>query len=203
MPRQKISATASTITGLSFDFHLNQMYSHGTPVNSKDLYTALLDFIEFIKKKKKPILFGHNIAAYDIPVLLKKLQETCLLQEFLTHITGCIDTLKLSKRKFNKSEVGNFKQQNLVSKILGEEYDAHDACSNVNSLYKLLGQLDFTEKDIFPFNQTTLVESFTPLIRASSITKPTARRLAQCGLCKKHLKLAFNWDGESGLKLIL
>lgn len=70
---QKISATASTITGLSFDFHLNQMYSHGTPVNSKDLYTALLDFIGFIKKKKKPILFGHNIAAYDIPVLLTKI----------------------------------------------------------------------------------------------------------------------------------
>lgn len=31
--------------------------------NSEYIYTALLNFIEFIKKKKKPTPFGHNIAA--------------------------------------------------------------------------------------------------------------------------------------------
>ncbi|XP_062601839.1 protein PML-like [Saccostrea cucullata] len=179
------------------------MYHHGTPVKSEDLYTAMLDFVDYLYKKQKPILFGHNIAAYDVPVLLKKLQETHLLPEFLKQIAGCIDTLKLSRRQFDKNVIGNYKQQNLVSKILGEDYDAHDASADVKSLYKLLGKLDFSEKDIFPFNVSVLTESLTPLIRASSITKPTARRLAQCGLCQRHLQLAFNRGGETGLNFVL
>ena len=203
MPRKVITTTASSITGLSFDFNTNQMYHHGSPVSSKDLHTVLLDFIEFLKKKKKPVLFGHNIAAYDIPILLRNLQETHLLPEFLNQITGCIDTLKLCKRKFNKNDIGNFKQQNLVAKILGEEYDAHDASADVKSLYSLIGHLEYSEKDIFPFNQMALMESFTPIIKTSCITKPVAKRLAICGLSKRHLELAFSRDGENGLKFVL
>ncbi|XP_021350881.1 uncharacterized protein LOC110448777 [Mizuhopecten yessoensis] len=203
MPCQKVSATASSITGLTYDFHSNQMYHHGKPVISKDVRVVLLDFIEYLSKKKKPILFGHNIAAYDVPVLLKKLQESHLLSEFLQHITGCIDTLKLARRKFSKSEVGNYKQQNLVSKLLGKEYDAHDASADVTSLHELLGQLNYSEKDIFAFNVTALTDTFTPLMRASLITKPTARRLAQCGLCLRHLQLAFKRDTENGLRYVL
>ena len=88
------------------------------------------------------------IAAYDIPIFLRNLQETHLLPEFLNQITGCIDTLKLCKRKFNKNDIRNFKQQNLVAKILGEEYDAHDASADVKSLYSLIGHLVYSEKDI-------------------------------------------------------
>jgi DNA polymerase III epsilon subunit-like protein len=99
MPRQPISTSATAITGLSFDFTVNQMYHHDEPVNSEHLYTVLLDFLDFLRRKNKPILFGHNIAAYDVPILLIKLQENNLLSEFLQHITGCIDTLKLSKKK--------------------------------------------------------------------------------------------------------
>ncbi|XP_062585112.1 uncharacterized protein LOC134246768 [Saccostrea cucullata] len=64
IPSHNISPTVSSLTGLSFDFHTNQMYHHGTPVKSEDLYTAMRDFIDYINKKQKPILFGHNIAAY-------------------------------------------------------------------------------------------------------------------------------------------
>jgi hypothetical protein len=46
------------------------MYHHGEPVNSEHLYTSLLDFL---RRKNEPILFAHNIAAYDAPILLMKL----------------------------------------------------------------------------------------------------------------------------------
>lgn len=67
--------------------------------------------------------------------------------------------------KFKKSDVGNYKQQNMVSKVLGKEYDAHDASADIKSLYELLSKLDFSEKDIFPINITLLSQSFTPLIK--------------------------------------
>lgn len=105
--------------------------------------------------------------------------------------------------KFKKSDLGNYKQQNLVSKVLGKEYDAHDASADVKSLYELLSKLDFSEKDIFPINITLLSQSFTPLIKGSYISRPVARRLAQSGLSRKHLMLAFNRGGEDGVKSVL
>ena len=203
VPGARISEKASTITGLTFDFCDNQMYHHGNPVESKDIKLVLLEFIDFIRKKEKPILFGHNIAAFDIPILLHHLKQHSLLSEFLLHIIGCIDTLKLAKRKFKKTEFGNHKQQTLVKELVGSEYDAHDACADVSSLFLLLDHLEYSEKDIFPFNATLLADSFNPLTRSAIISKPMARKLANCGLCLKHLKLAFERGSESGLKSVL
>ncbi|CAC5369686.1 unnamed protein product [Mytilus coruscus] len=202
-PREVISPKVSELTGLTFDFSCDQMYHHGIPVESRDIQIVLLKFIDFISKKKKPILFGHNIAAFDIPILMNKLRQHSLLSEFLLHIYGCIDTIKLAKRKFKTKDIGNHKQQTLVTKLLGIEYDAHNACADVTSLFQLLEHFEYSEKDVFPFNAALLTDSYIPLIRASHITKLTARRLAHSGLCLKHLQLAFNRDSENGLKSIL
>ncbi|XP_063420899.1 protein PML-like [Mytilus trossulus] len=202
-PREVISPKSSEITGLTFDFSCDQMYHHGKPVKSRDIQIVLLEFIEFISKKKKPILFGHNIASFDIPILMNKLLQHSLLSEFMLHIYGCIDTIKLARRKFKTKDIGNHKQQTLVTKLLGVEYDAHNACADVTSLFQLLAHFEYSEKDVFPFNSALLTDSYIPLIRASRITKLTARRLAHSGLCLKHLQLAFNRDSENGLKSIL
>ncbi|CAC5366566.1 unnamed protein product [Mytilus coruscus] len=201
-PREVISPKVSELTGLTFDFSCDQMYHHGIPVESRDIQIVLLKFIDFISKKKKPILFGHNIAAFDIPILMNKLRQHSLLSEFLLHIYGCIDTIKLAKRKFKTKDIGNHKQQTLVTKLLGIEYDAHNACADVTSLFQL-EHFEYSEKDVFPFNAALLTDSYIPLIRASHITKLTARQLAHSGLCLKHLQLAFNRDSENGLKSIL
>ncbi|XP_076083995.1 uncharacterized protein LOC143054830 [Mytilus galloprovincialis] len=202
-PREVISPKSSEITGLTFDFSCDQMYHHGKPVKSRDIQIVLLEFIEFISKKKKPILFGHNIASFDIPILMNKLRQHSLLSEFMLHIYGCIDTIKLARRKFKTKDIGNHKQQTLVTKLLGVEYDAHNACADVTSLFQLLAHFEYSEKDVFPFNSALLTDSYIPLIRDSRITKLTARKLAHSGLCLKHLQLAFNRDSENGLKSIL
>ncbi|CAC5359761.1 unnamed protein product [Mytilus coruscus] len=106
-------------------------------------------------------------------------------------------------KKFKTKDIGNHKQQTLVTKLLGIEYDAHNACADVTSLFQLLEHFEYSEKDVFPFNAALLTDSYIPLIRASHITKLTARRLAHSGLCLKHLQLAFNRDSENGLKSIL
>ncbi|XP_063406005.1 uncharacterized protein LOC134689966 [Mytilus trossulus] len=202
-PREVISPKISEITGLTFDFSCDQMYHHGKPVKSRDIQIVLLEFIEFISKKKKPILFGHNITSFDIPILMNKLRQHSLLSEFVLHIYGCIDTIKLTRRKFKTKDIGNHKQQTLVTKLLGVEYDDHNACADVTSLFQLLAHFEYSEKDVFRFNSALLTDSYIPLIWASHITKLTARRLAHSGLCLKHLQLAFNKDSENGLKSIL
>ena len=126
------------------------MYNHGNPVERKDIKSVLLEFIDFIRKKEKPNLFGLNIAAFDIPILLHHLKQHSLLFEFLLHIIGCMNTLKLAKRKFKKTEFSNYKQQTLVKELVGSECDAHDACADVSSLFLLLDHPDYSEKDIFP-----------------------------------------------------
>ena len=104
----------------------------------------------------------------------------------------------MAKRKFKTTEFGNHKQQTLVKELVGSEYDAHDACADVSSLFLLLDHLEYSEKDIFLFNATLLVDSFNPLTRSAVISK-----LANCGLCLKHLKLAFDRGSESGMKSVL
>lgn len=91
---------------------------------------------------------------YDVPILSRLLEEFGLLAAFLQLISGCIDTLKLARQVFSKSEIPNSKQSALVKAFLGKDYDAHNALEDVKSLYQL-----FAEKlhshcrnvDIFPF----------------------------------------------------
>ena len=89
-PRQAISSKASEITGLSYSFERNQMYRHGAPVESMDIRQALVEFLEYINKYSKPVLVGHNIFCYDIPVLGNLLREFHFLSNYTQSVYGCI-----------------------------------------------------------------------------------------------------------------
>jgi uncharacterized protein YprB with RNaseH-like and TPR domain len=84
IPRQEISLSASQVTGIRFSRMDNQMYSRGQKVESVPIHDCLLDFIDFLKSIKNPVLVGHNIIAFDIPVIMDKLTEFHLKTEFLS-----------------------------------------------------------------------------------------------------------------------
>ena len=67
-PRQPICAAASAVTGLTFSERNNQLYKNGETVDATTIHKGLLDFIEFLKSYRKPILVGHNIISFDVPV---------------------------------------------------------------------------------------------------------------------------------------
>lgn len=113
------------------------MFSGGQEVECIDIRLALLKLIDYVSKRENPILVGHNVLSFDIPILSKKLQEHGLLQEFLRHVSDCLDTLRLARKLFNKETVGNYKQQTLVQVLLGKSYQAHDALTDVKNLYEL------------------------------------------------------------------
>lgn len=54
-PKEPVSDEAEAVTGISFDFHSNQMTQHSVEKEHKHTMNVLLDFIDFLK------LFGHNI----------------------------------------------------------------------------------------------------------------------------------------------
>lgn len=137
VPRKKMSLAASRVTGIRFSFNDNQMFCKGQRVETVNVHAALLDFIEILKGFDNPVLVGHNIISFDIPVLLHKLREFHLLNDFLSTVHLCIDTLKLSRKLFKKEEVGNFRQQTLVSVLLKKDYSAHDALQDVLLLQEL------------------------------------------------------------------
>ncbi|VDI70956.1 Hypothetical predicted protein [Mytilus galloprovincialis] len=141
-PRCEISDQASAVNMLRYDRGTNTMFHRGIPVTSKPIQEALLDFIEYLKKVPQSVLVGHNACNFDIPIVCNKMAEFKLFSEFSTHVFGFVDTLKISKRIFLESDVGNYKQENLVSKLLTNcTYQAHDAKEDVRVLTTL-----FTEK---------------------------------------------------------
>lgn len=166
VPRKRMSLAASRVTGIRFSSNDNQMFCKGQRVETVNVHAALLDFIEFLKGFENPVLVGHNIISFDIPVLLHKLSEFHLLNEFLSTVHLCIDTLKLSRKLFKK-EVGNFRQQTLVSVLLKMEYSAHDALQDVLLLQELfMGVLNenLSKNDLYHINFKDPFSSFTPLV---------------------------------------
>lgn len=206
VPRKRMSLAASRVTGIRFSSNDNQMFCKGQRVETVNVHAALLDFIEFLKGFENPVLVGHNIISFDIPVLLHKLSEFHLLNEFLSTVHLCIDTLKLSRKLFKKEEVGNFRQQTLVSVLLKKEYSAHDALQDVLLLQELfMGVLNenLSKNDLYHINFKDLFSSFTPLVEKKCMSSTSARKLAQQGIRLCHLQIAQKRDSSSGVEIIL
>lgn len=202
VPRKKMSLAASRVTGIRFSFNDNQMFCKGQRVETVNVHAALLDFIEFLKGFDNPVLVGHNIISFDIPVLLHKLREFHLLNDFLSTVHLCIDTLKLSRKLFKKEEVGNFRQQTLVSVLLKKDYSAHDALLLQELFLGILNE-KLSKNDLCHINFKDLLSSFTPLVEKKCMSTTSARKLAQQGIGFYHLKIAQKRDSSSGVEIIL
>lgn len=122
-------------TGLTY---IGGVLKHnGKAVDSTSASDGLQRFLQFLSQFPDSILIGHNIQNFDLPVLIHQLSKHNLLKEFETAVSGYLDTSKLSRKAFPKADVGNYKQQNLVQKLIGETYEAHNAIADVSSLQNL------------------------------------------------------------------
>ncbi|XP_052071133.1 uncharacterized protein LOC127709568 [Mytilus californianus] len=148
IPRVDIQIEASKITGITFSHGTNKMYVRGDIVEPVTLHKALLDFIHFLKEQNQSIILGHNICNFDISVIVNKLKECNLFSTFCETVKGFIDTMKVARKYIPKNDVENFKQQTLVQQFVGENYSAHNAIEDVDSL-----------KTLYDSNFTSLVKS--------------------------------------------
>ena len=183
----------------------NKLLLRGQAVKCTDAQTALLDFVEFLRQIDRPVLVGHNAMSFDIPVLYNNLKLHGLVAELSSVIAGCADTLRIVRRAFPKQE-GGYSQSNLVGKLLGATYGAHDAQEDTRTLKELYGLKLASHKnnsDLFPLNYNHSMKSLGELISTKAIGQSTAASRSKCGVTFRCIKKAHERDPTNGLRLYL
>ncbi|VDI29330.1 Hypothetical predicted protein [Mytilus galloprovincialis] len=204
IPRVEINIEASKVTGITYSHSTNTMYVRGQKVEPVTLQKALLDFISFIKEFNNPILIGHNICNFDIPIISEKLKECKLFTSFSTIVKGFIDTLKVAKKYVSNSDIPNFKQETLVKHFLGETYLAHNAIEDVKSLHSLYEMKlahHIKSDDLYAFVYHKCLDSYSDILKSKAVSRLICVRLAKDGISLKHLKLAASRD-SNGIKFV-
>ncbi|KAM9808126.1 protein PML-like [Neosynchiropus ocellatus] len=139
IPRSQIQHSAAKVTG--FRVRKQRLYHNHQPVLTNSLREVLVSFIVFLQMLGRPLLLGHNICRFDCPVLSRALDEVDLRCEFISAVSGCVDTLPLAREALKERGLRSFRQEKLVQELLGISYKAHDALEDVRALQALYNAL--------------------------------------------------------------
>ena len=182
IPNVEIDIEASRVTGITYSHATHKMYVHGEIVEPVSLHKALIDFIYFLKEHNQPILFGHNICNFDIPILVNKLKEWNLFTTLCQTVKGFIDTMKVAKKYISKNEVRDYKQQTLVQQFVGDSYLAHNAIEDVDTL-KRLHDIKFAQLvksvDLFSIFYHQCMDSYTDLLQKKNCFKASVYSISK------------------------
>lgn len=100
-PSKAICEEASAATGLRYD--MGQLTLHGECVPATNLENGLSKFIDFVQNcDAKPVIVGHNIQNFDLPILRFHLQRSGHFQTFVDNVQGFLDTYRLAGKVFDK-----------------------------------------------------------------------------------------------------
>ena len=175
------------------------------------LATALTDFLEFLESFNCPIIVGHNVENFDVPVLYNSLQQLNMVSAFKVAISGFVDTLKAAKLKIAKDELPgdkkSYKQEVLVKTFIGTDYEAHNALGDVKALQSLyyakikLSVLELSSS-LFPLQLCAYSRTLKVLVDKKVISSAMKSKLAHSNLGLKELKLAHKRDPREGIDAI-
>lgn len=132
LPRCRMTDGAARVTGLTV--HEGTLHLHLRPVRTTPHRHALTGFISFLKTFNRPFLVGHNSRRFDWPILMRVLKDFGLSEEFGEVVSGCVDTLTMSREMFRLEK---YSQPYLVHHFLRQTYGAHDATEDVRTLQDL------------------------------------------------------------------
>uniref|UniRef100_A0A3B5KRU6 exodeoxyribonuclease III n=1 Tax=Xiphophorus couchianus TaxID=32473 RepID=A0A3B5KRU6_9TELE len=139
VPRCRIERGAARVTG--FKVRGQRLYLDRRLVFTNTLREVVVSFIAFLRMLGRPLVVGHNI---DCPLLARALDELDLRAQFEGSVSGCVDTLPLTRELLRDCGLQSFGQENLVRELLGINYKAHDALEDVRALKTLYGFLQPT-----------------------------------------------------------
>lgn len=207
-PIIEISREATDVTGIAM---VNgEMTVNGQVVPSIPVKSAVDKFTTWISKFKNVCIVAHNGRRFDFPIFVSILKKCGAMDKFLN--CAFIDSLSVFKKLYPKQSL---KQVDLVSFLLGEQYDAHNAIADVLALGKLVQFVKLPAKDLMThsftphavssnmdFNNAKALNlpSLNPLMSAGVIKRPTAENIAGSGLKMIHLKMLCNRGGEDALR---
>lgn len=142
LPRNGMQPSAARVTG--FRVYRGRLYLHHQLVQTNSLREVLHSFIAFLQMMGRPLVVGHNIRRFDCPLLAKALDRLGLRTEFESSVSGCVDTLPLTREMLRGRGLTSFRQEHLVQVLLGLDYKAHDALQDVRALQCLYKELQPT-----------------------------------------------------------
>lgn len=213
LPTRPISLSASSVNKLTFQHGI--LFYNSRPVRAVPLAEGLSQMISWLKPKAPCLLIAHNCKSFDAKHLIKALESTGVDKKFSAIVSGFSDTLPAFKELLPQRK--SYSQENLVRDLLHCSYEAHNATSDVQSLYqlvnkflntKLLRKHSFSvswvkEHNVCLAQRNVLQRTLHPLLNKKVISTGMATKIAKSGLGFHHLQLAFQRGGADGLELVL
>ena len=209
-PTQPVAAGATEVTGISAQGPV--LLVNNTPVSTVSPAHGLQLFVDFLENVGRCVLVGHNFERFDMPRIIRHLENANLLPAFGSVCAGIVDTLPLLKAIL--PDQSSYKQESLVTAVLNETYNAHDALGDVVSLQRLCEHINISEADmkqhssslntqIAKFEHSRKAEkcanSLQELVDKKVISRAMSTRIASSGLSLDHLKLAVSRGELDGL----
>ncbi|VDI37955.1 Hypothetical predicted protein [Mytilus galloprovincialis] len=157
------------------------------------------------------MLVDYNCKLFDARRLLNNMTNLTCYAAFRKCVSGLADTLPFLGQKF--PGLNRYSQQKLFEHFCKEQYNAHNAVDDVESLHKLMTISKVEKQDVLEFSFT--VEAIAENMKYDKMVKVDAEsfedlegkymsaqmavKCAQSGLKKCHLDFAFNRKGFRGL----
>jgi DNA polymerase III epsilon subunit-like protein len=207
-PTVPISREATSVTGISMGN--GEMMVNGKQVQSVSISLAVEKMTSWFSKFKNVCLVAHNGRRFDFPVLVSTMKKNGAFEK-ICELTF-IDSLSVFRKKYPNQSL---KQVDLVSMLLNESYDAHNAMSDVAALGKLMKFINLTKMDLMAHSFTPLavannlafndakavnLPTLGPLIYSGVMKRPTAENISGSGLNLGHLRLLNRRGGEDAIR---
>lgn len=210
LPQRQFTKRAGDITGLSF--HGGRLLKDGVPVEALPQADGVRSFLNWLDHES--VLVAHK-ADFDARMLTLCVEKTGLQDLFTQKVAGFADSIIAFKDLLPKQD--SYTLVSLATNLANIRYSAHDASADVSALYELLAHTgilrkvqnysfsrEFVQHRIIQLkNKKANLSSFAELTKAKVIPKCTAIKLAESGVSKEHLKLAFEREGADGIRLLL
>ena len=206
VPTQPISSGSELVHGIRYNATSGQMTRHGVNVDAVPKISALTDFLTYLRCFDKPVLMGHGIGTFDVPILLNQYHDIQLMDNFSSLGQVYMDTLVIARELIPPAEVPNFKLSSLVSQYTNVSVDHHDARMDafaVQELFYARLQHITESKYLYPILYPVYYDSFNDLLTRKRITYVNAIQLAKSGLSLRHVYAAYELDGENGMSKLL
>ena len=133
------------------------MYHRGNPVESVGIREALNLFLDFLGDQPV-VVVGHNIKAFDCPILLNAARACDMVDRLHNAVHGFVDTLPLF-RQVNK-RLKSHSLGHLHEHYLGRNHDSHDAREDARTLQEIVDKAEITRETLsrHSFTLTYMIE---------------------------------------------
>ncbi|CAC5380286.1 unnamed protein product [Mytilus coruscus] len=143
-PNKSIAPSSSAVTGLTANGNI--LFYNGKPVHAVTSESAFQSFVLWLEQYGQVMLVAHNCKLFDARRLINNMSKLTCYAAFRKCVSGFADTLPLFRQKI--TGLNSYSQQKLFEHFWNEQYNAHNAVDDVDSLHKLMTLSKVEKQDV-------------------------------------------------------